>query len=162
MTLLRRAPREVYRVYDEEQFLACAGHDEPFEAVSASGERRLQRVAGATMLVAVTGAVGGLVAITSLSSTAGGARRSSGLLAAAGAALGARTVRAQMWQTPAKAVPTVHRPAPRRMPATQPGSAPAPQPRPMPQSQPVPQPVPPPQPEAPPQPAGQSEFGFER
>jgi hypothetical protein len=69
MTLLRRAPREVYRVYDEEEFFAGAGREQRPEVVtSVGGERRLHRVAGATMLLAITGAVGGLVAITSLSS----------------------------------------------------------------------------------------------
>jgi hypothetical protein len=173
MTLLRRAPREVYRVYDEAEFLACADHGEPFQAVAARGERRLQRVAGATMLLAVTGAVGGLVAITSLSSTAGGARRSGGLLASADAALGARSVRAQMWRAPAKAGLTARRPAPRRIVVSAPPQ-PETQPEPVRQPEPVPQPAtsqqpvkqlgsaPATQPETPQPPAGQSEFGFER
>ncbi|MGO9762050.1 MAG: hypothetical protein ACLP1Q_12410 [Solirubrobacteraceae bacterium] len=100
MTLLRRAPREVYRVYGEDEFLAYAGRDERFEvAASASGERRLHRIAGATMLLAVTGAVSGLVAITSLSSATGARRRAgNGLLADAGAFAGTRTARADVWR----------------------------------------------------------------
>ena len=100
MTLLRRAPREVYRVYGEEEFLAYAGGDERFEAAgSGTGERRLQRVAGATMLLAAMGAVGGLVAITSLSSVAGDGRRvGAGLLAATGSLVSSRAARAHVWR----------------------------------------------------------------
>jgi hypothetical protein len=75
MTLLRRAPREVYRVYSEEEFFAIADRDERFDSSGATGERRLHRVAGATVLLAVTGAVGGLIAIASLSAATGARRR---------------------------------------------------------------------------------------
>ncbi len=74
--LLRRAPREVYRVYGEEEFFATAA-DERSEPTDGAGEQRLQRVAGATVLLAAAGAVGGLIAITSLS-TAAGARPAGG------------------------------------------------------------------------------------
>jgi hypothetical protein len=75
MTLLRRAPREVYRVYDEEEFFARADRDECFGSTGASGEPRLRRVAGVTVLLAAAGAVGGLIAITSLSAATGARRR---------------------------------------------------------------------------------------
>jgi hypothetical protein len=109
MTLLRRAPREVYRVYDEEEFLARTDCEASFEAVAASSERRLQRVVGATTLVAITGVVGGLVVFTSLPAVVGGSRRSRGRLAAASALASVRTERAQMWRAPAD---TARRPIP--------------------------------------------------
>jgi hypothetical protein len=86
MTVLRRAPREVYRVYGEDDFLArVADHQDIEPAAPASAERLLHRVAGTTMLLAAAGMVGGLVALTSLSSGAGTRRRiATGLLVAAG------------------------------------------------------------------------------
>jgi hypothetical protein len=100
MTLLRRAPREVYRVYGEREFLSDAWQDERREAaVSEIGPRRLQRVAGTTMLLAATGAVGGLVAITSLSSVAGDGRRvRANLLAATRSLVSSRAARAHIWR----------------------------------------------------------------
>jgi hypothetical protein len=112
MTLLRRAPREVYRVYDEEEFLARTDCEASFETVAASGERRMQRVVGATTLVAITGVVGGLVVFTSLPAAAGGSRRSRGLLAAASTLASVRTARAQMWRAPAKTAVLARRPIP--------------------------------------------------
>ena len=82
MTLLRRAPREVYRVYSEEEFFACVDRDERSEPAGPVGERRMQRVAGVTVLLAATGVVGGLIAITGLSTSTGARRRAgAGLLA---------------------------------------------------------------------------------
>jgi hypothetical protein len=76
MTLLRRAPREVYRVYSEEEFLADPLCDERMRKPdAAAGGRRLNRIAGATVLVAAAGAVGGLIAWTSAPSIAGSRRR---------------------------------------------------------------------------------------
>ncbi len=76
MTLLRRAPREVYRVYSEEEFLADPLCDKRMRELDAArGGRRLNRIAGMTVLVAATGAVGGLVAWTSAPSIAGSRRR---------------------------------------------------------------------------------------
>jgi hypothetical protein len=100
MTLLRRAPREVYRVYGEREFLADACHDERFEAaLSEIWPRRLQRVAGTTMLLAATGAVGGLIAITSLSSVAGDGRGvRADLLAATRSLISSRAGRAHVWR----------------------------------------------------------------
>jgi hypothetical protein len=76
MTLLRRAPREVYRVYGEDEFLADPLCDERMRKLpAAAGARRLTRIAGATILVAAAGAVGGLIASTSTPSIAGNRRR---------------------------------------------------------------------------------------
>lgn len=76
MTLLRRAPREVYRVYSEEEFLADPLCDERMGKLdAAAGARRLNRIAGATVLVAAAGAVGGLIAWTITPSIAGNRRR---------------------------------------------------------------------------------------
>jgi hypothetical protein len=83
MTLLRRAPREVYRVYSEEEFFAVgedallagsaasAGLSEPAVSVGA-GDRRLRRLAGAAALAGAVGAVGATLAVTD-SRPAGGA-----------------------------------------------------------------------------------------
>jgi hypothetical protein len=85
MTLLRRAPREVYRVYSEDEFFAAATPDEDQGTVSHpnSAGHQLQRIAGVTILLAVVGAVGGMVAITSVSRVAGARRRGIGRLSAA-------------------------------------------------------------------------------
>jgi hypothetical protein len=74
MTLLRRRPREVYRVFTEEEYLNGAelefgtGSERPatVEPVRRSSDTpRLRRVAGVTMLVGAIGAVGGVVALNS-------------------------------------------------------------------------------------------------
>jgi hypothetical protein len=66
MTLLRRAPREVYRVYSEEEYLDGAGSElgAGLERASA-GERDFHRAAGVAMLVGVTGIVGAIVVLNS-------------------------------------------------------------------------------------------------
>jgi hypothetical protein len=91
MMLLRRRPREVYRVYSEEEYLNGAGselasigewpvtewplgeapHDEPpvgeaplsveTARQGAGGEHRLHRIVGVAMLAAAMGTVGGVV-----------------------------------------------------------------------------------------------------
>jgi hypothetical protein len=106
MTLLRRAPREVYRVYGEEEFLEGADHAEALQtlaragqggravlppAVSGAGERRLRRVVGATLLVGAVGVVGALTAVSGLLSGRGTGRRFGGSLrASVGASVGPR------------------------------------------------------------------------
>jgi hypothetical protein len=95
--LRRRAPREVYRVYDEDEFLDGAGDEEFFEPVepvkpvkpvepvklgepaasAGTGERRLRRLAGAAMLVGAVGTVGGAIAINISRPARGAARRTS-------------------------------------------------------------------------------------
>jgi DNA-directed RNA polymerase specialized sigma24 family protein len=100
MMLLRRAPREVYRVYGEEEFFATAA-DERSEPTDGAGEHRLQRVAGATVLLAAAGAVGGLIAITSLSTAAGARRRArADLLAGVRLSGHARAARSRVWREP--------------------------------------------------------------
>jgi hypothetical protein len=86
MTVLRRAPREVYRVYGEEDFLARVAEQQDIEpTASASAEGLFHRIAGTTMLLAAAGLVGGLVALASLSSGTGTRRRiATGLLVAGG------------------------------------------------------------------------------
>ena len=99
MTLLRRAPREVYRVYGEEEFFAAAARDERFELTGGRGERRRHRVAGATVLLAATGAVGGLIALTSLSAATSARRRvGAGLLTATRSFASSRATRVQVWR----------------------------------------------------------------
>lgn len=103
MTLLRRAPREVYRVYDEDEFFARADHDERLLESGASGigERRLRRVAGATMLLAVSGAVLGLVVIAGLPAPSGTRRRAgTALLAATGSIAASRASLGQLPHEP--------------------------------------------------------------
>jgi hypothetical protein len=64
MTRLRRAPREIYRVYSEEEYLSGAGTELGAESELASaGERHFHRAAGVTMLVGVAGAVGAIVVL---------------------------------------------------------------------------------------------------
>jgi hypothetical protein len=84
MTLLRRAPREVYRLYGEEEFFAATPPDERIGPLppGPSGNQ-LQRLAGATVLLAALGAVGGLIAVTGVASLAGSRRRGSVRLAVA-------------------------------------------------------------------------------
>jgi hypothetical protein len=102
MTLLRRAPREVYRLYGEEEFLACAGGGEERAAATAVVvARRLHRVAGATALLAATGAVGGLLAIAGPSLVVGDRRRvGAGLLVATRSLASPRAARAHVWREP--------------------------------------------------------------
>jgi len=94
MTLLRRAPREVYRLYGEDEFFATStpGEDHATAEHRRKGSRRLQRFAGVAILLAVVGVVGGMVAITSVSRVAGARRRGIGRLSAAAHA-GGRTSR---------------------------------------------------------------------
>src|SRR5580704_6574500 len=77
--LLRRAPREVYRVYSEDEFFDGATNEELFEPVApaGTGERRLRRLAGAAMLVGAVGTVGGVIAINISRPARNAARRAS-------------------------------------------------------------------------------------
>lgn len=110
MTMLRRAPREVYRVYGEDDFLArVADHQDIEPAAPASAERLLHRVAGTAMLLVAAGMVGGLVALTSLSSGAGTRRRIATRLLAVDGSRGApsrrsaRVAPAEVWREAAGA-----------------------------------------------------------
>ncbi|HTA33241.1 MAG TPA: hypothetical protein VK721_07435 [Solirubrobacteraceae bacterium] len=76
MTLLQRTPREVYRVFDEDEFLV-RGADQlgNSPATPVTAERRLRRIVGTTVLVAAAGAVGGLLAVAGVFSVSGARRR---------------------------------------------------------------------------------------
>jgi hypothetical protein len=77
VTLLRRAPREVYRIYSEEEFFDGASGMELFTPTSSSGrgERRLRRLAGAAMLAGAVGMTGGAVVLAGSRPTRGPGRR---------------------------------------------------------------------------------------
>jgi hypothetical protein len=107
MTLLRRAPREVYRVYDEDEFLAAAGHEQAWEAPAATaGAGRARRLASTAMLFGAVGAVGGLIAVNCLAPPKGTGRRvGGGLRAAAGLLISSGVSHARIW----RARPTVNR-----------------------------------------------------
>jgi hypothetical protein len=81
MTLLRRAPREVYRVYSEAEFFdgAVAGM-ELFKSASAPGlrDRRLRRFAGAAMLAGAVGTMVGAVVLADSRPPRGSGRRAGG------------------------------------------------------------------------------------
>ncbi|HWX98030.1 MAG TPA: hypothetical protein VNZ01_14405 [Solirubrobacteraceae bacterium] len=65
MALLRRAPREVYRVFDEQDFLADGDAGDLFEPArnDAVGRPPLPRVAGVATLVGAVVAVGAMLAM---------------------------------------------------------------------------------------------------
>jgi hypothetical protein len=115
MTLLRRAPREVYRLYDEEDFFAAADQEERRESVTTAppGGRRLRRIAGTTTLLAAIGATGGLIALNRAVSVAGAGRQlTAGLLAGTGSPAPSHASRTHVWwqpggkRTPRDAAPT--------------------------------------------------------
>jgi hypothetical protein len=77
MGIPRKADRDVYRVYSEEEFLADA--PTPIEwsltpVVGLPRERRLRRLAGVAALTGAVGTVGGVVAVASIGSRASGQR----------------------------------------------------------------------------------------
>jgi hypothetical protein len=96
MTLLRRAPREVYRVYSEEEYLDGAGSEiaavaewpvdgSPVVAEAAQQVvlgHRLRRAAGVAMLAGAVGAVGGLVCLNLARAHVGSGAGREGLVAA--------------------------------------------------------------------------------
>jgi len=106
MTLLRRAPREVYRVYEEDEFFADAVHEERFgSTISDAGEGRVRRIAGAAMLLGAVGVVGGLVVVNSLPPARGPGRRALGGLRAKSRSLApAHVASARMWSAFAASV----------------------------------------------------------
>jgi hypothetical protein len=65
MALLRRAPREVYRVFSESDFLAGADADEQWEPVAtdAGARRRAHRIALVATLAGAVAAVGTVLAL---------------------------------------------------------------------------------------------------
>jgi hypothetical protein len=66
MTIFKREPREVYRVYAEDEFLAGAGSEEYPEVESGHRERRRPRFPPAALLAAVIGALIGLTVVAGL------------------------------------------------------------------------------------------------
>jgi hypothetical protein len=64
MTILKREPREVYRVYAEDEFLAGAGSEAYPEAETVRSQRR--RFSPAALLAAVIGAFIGLTVVVGL------------------------------------------------------------------------------------------------
>jgi hypothetical protein len=69
MTRLRRQPRTVYRVYDEEEYLAGADALAARDATPSQGTKhggRRQRIAGAAALTGAVGAVGGVLGLAVL------------------------------------------------------------------------------------------------
>jgi hypothetical protein len=102
VTLLRRAPREVYRLYDEEAFVAGADQEERRESTATPpGGRRLRRIAGTTTLLAAMGATGGVIALSRVVS-AGGADHPlpAGLFAGLGPTVPARVGTGRVWRHP--------------------------------------------------------------
>jgi len=70
MAILRRVPRQMYRVYSAEEF-ADAGMMTDWDGASArevSRERRFRRLAGAAALTGAVGTVGGAIAFASVGS----------------------------------------------------------------------------------------------
>jgi hypothetical protein len=91
MSILRRRPREVYRVYTEDEYLDGAGSEpatveqSPVAAEPGRklmGEGRLRRAAGMAMLAGAVGAVGGVVVANSSRGHRGAGRRPENLVAA--------------------------------------------------------------------------------
>jgi hypothetical protein len=77
MTLLRRGPREIYRVYGEAEFFDGAADIELFmpTSVSGGGDLRLRRLAGAALLAGAVGTMCGAVVLTSSRPARGSGRR---------------------------------------------------------------------------------------
>jgi hypothetical protein len=95
MMHVRRAPREVYRVYSEDEFfggdelLSGGVADERRVRSAAGADQRWHTVAGVTIVAAALGAIGGVVALTWVApAPRGGRRATAGLLLAAAGSLG--------------------------------------------------------------------------
>lgn len=109
MTSLRRAPREVYRVYDEDEFWAHAERELSAAGGRAAGvgaadtrRRSLHRALVSSLLLSAIGAVG-LLAIASRApgTPRGRAPASARLLAAARSLISTRGGRAHVWHASA-------------------------------------------------------------
>jgi hypothetical protein len=106
LTLLRRTPREVYRVYAEDEFFACAVESladtarlerSPAPRAAARG-RTLRRLASSTMLVAAAGALGGLVVLAERSHPVQARRPDAHEVAASDSRGTSRLARPQVWR----------------------------------------------------------------
>jgi hypothetical protein len=110
MTLPRRAPREVYRVYAEDEFFAYTADSladtERLERVPAprtvASGRRLRRLAGSTMLLAAAGALGGFAVLAGRSQPGHLRRPHVGEVAANVAVGRSRLARTHVWRGPAR------------------------------------------------------------
>jgi hypothetical protein len=98
VTLLRRASREVYRVYSETEFFDGAADIELLAPSRAGGEWRLRRLAGAAVLV---GAMGGTVVLASSHPTRSPGRRAGNDTRALARALLATRAHAQLTRSSA-------------------------------------------------------------
>jgi len=108
MTLLHSAPREVYRVYSEEEFWSIAErqlHQEgPADRSTPGrapdeGQRTLRRLAASTVLLTALGTCGVLVTIAAIpSGSRDGHRGAARLLAATGSLDADRSVGTHIWQ----------------------------------------------------------------
>jgi hypothetical protein len=110
MMRVRRAPREVYRVYSEEEFfggdeLIAGGVADERDVSSAGGaDQRWHTAAGVTIAAAAIGAIGGVVALTwGASAPRDGRRATTGLLAAAGSLAPSHLAGTHVWRGPSNA-----------------------------------------------------------
>jgi hypothetical protein len=110
MMRVRRAPREVYRVYSEEEFFAgdellAGGVADERRVGSAGGaDQRWHTAAGVTIAAAAIGAIGGVVALTWVASAPrDGRRATAGLLAAAGSLAPSHLAGTHVWRGPSNA-----------------------------------------------------------
>jgi hypothetical protein len=106
MMRVRRAPREVYRVYSEEEFfggdeLLAGGVADECRVGSAGGaDQRWHTAAGVTIAAAAIGAIGGAVALTWVASAPRDGRRTAGLLAAASSLAPSHLAGTHVWRGP--------------------------------------------------------------
>jgi len=109
----------VYRVYDEEDFLAKDWverlHAAPLERAQGGDERRSGRLAGVAMLCAATGVFGGVIVVSRLSSAKSSRETLDRAMRAAAAALigPARVTRTRVWQARTLAGGPRRKPQPR-------------------------------------------------
>jgi hypothetical protein len=104
MTPLRGHPRDLYRVYDEDEFLDGTVGAEFFEpAAPRRSERRLHRLAGAAMLAGAVGTAGGVIALNGLPRLGGtGIKAREILRPAAGPHFARQPISAQISSPPAR------------------------------------------------------------
>jgi hypothetical protein len=125
MMRVRRAPREVYRVYSEDEFfregelLAGGVADERHVGSARGADQRWQTAAGVTIAAAAIGAIGGVVALTWVAPVPrGGRRATAALLPAAGSIAPSHLAGTHVWGVPSN----VEGPRPRGV-STQRGAA---------------------------------------
>jgi len=97
MRLPRRAPREVYRLFDEDEYLAGATWEPDVDAVTARSlkDSLWPRIVSAAILLGTTGAVGGLVLLNSLTHLRGSGRRAGPRISSAAGPAASTTVSAE-------------------------------------------------------------------